>query len=169
MRNRWSLMMVAACVVVTAAACNPLISAPVDVGAGNEIEVSAVRYSGPPGVWLEAAATGAPGRVVYASALIPRASLTGPVERSCGGITVAPCEVNVVDVRSQQRVLPQGGSAFARLMTIWPDETIQIVVVCVEPVTQELGCPPSLRLTLQARNEAGTRTGDLLPGAVLGP
>ena len=55
-----------------------------------------------------------------------------------------------------------------RLMTVWSGETAQVALVCVDPETQELGCPNTVRTRLSVVDEDGRRVGDLQPG-VLGP
>jgi hypothetical protein len=145
-------------------ACNPLISDPVSVG--GELEQTAARYTGPAAAWLEVAVSGAPDHAVFAFALIENTDLHGPAQRSCsGGAAVVPCVVTASDVRmpNQQRVAGDG-SQRVRLMTVWSGETVQLVLVCVDPDTQELGCPAAVRTVLSAVNAGGHRVGDLVPG-----
>lgn len=152
-----------AIVVLGLAACNPLISDPVSVG--GELEETSGRYVGPDAAWLDVAVSGAPSHNVFALALINNSDLHGPSERSCASTTVVPCDVTVSDVRmTNQRTVAGDGSQRVRLMTIWSDETVQIVLVCVDPETQELGCPSSLRSALRATDDDGNPVGVLVPG-----
>ena len=159
---------VIAVVLVGVAACNPLVTDPASVG--GEFDETAVVYSGPGGVWLQASVTGAPDAIVYGFALIFNADLHGPTVRSCGGDTVTQCDVTALDVRMpQQVVVAPYGAPPTRLMTVWPGETIQVALVCVDPDTQALGCPPSLRLVLHTFDEDGNRAGVLAPVTTPGP
>jgi hypothetical protein len=73
------------------------------------------------------------------------------------------------DVRTPNQLLVRGdGSQAVRLMTVWSGETAQVTLVCVDPETQELGCPSAVRTRLSVVDEDGRRVGDLRPG-VLGP
>lgn len=149
------------------AACNPLISDPVSVG--GEFEQTSPRYFGPPAAWLNVAVSGAPVYDVFVFALIHNRDLVGPTARSCaGGATIAPCDVTAFDVRmpNQPRVFADG-SHVAPLMEIWSGETIQVVLVCVDRGTQELGCPPSVRTILRAVDANGIQVGHLVPGVDL--
>lgn len=148
------------------AACNPLISDPISLG--GELDESSARYVGPDAAWLEVAVSGAPDHVVFALALIGNDDLRGPTSRSCAGPTVTPCEVNVSDVRMpNQRTVSGDFSQSVPLMQIWSDETVHVVLVCVDPETQELGCPPAVRTALRAVDAAGGRVGVLVPAAPL--
>jgi hypothetical protein len=147
--------------------CNPLISDP--VSRGGELEQTAARYTGPAHAWLEVAVTGAPEHAVYAFALIENRDLHGPAQRSCGGAVVVPCEVTASDVRMpNQRLLAGDGSQSVRLMTVWSGETVQVVLVCIDPDSQELGCPTTVRTVLTAVDAQRRRVGDLLPGTLSG-
>jgi hypothetical protein len=143
-------------------ACNPLIADPVTVG--GELDETAVRYSGPAPAWIELSVTGAPDHHVYALALVEDADRVGPETRSCAaGSAVTLCIDTVADVRmpNQQTVASDSGER-VRLMTVWPGERIRLALVCVDE-TQELGCPPTLRMALHARDDDGATTGALVP------
>ncbi len=58
-----------------------------------------------------------------------------------------------------QRVVPGDGSAFVRMMTIESSETVEVVLVCVDPTTQDLGCPASLRAALRTAGGVGVLVG----------
>ena len=75
-----------------------------------------------------------------------------------------PCTVTALSVQTpSQRLVTGDGSEFVRLITMWPDERVSIVLVCVDPVTHELGCPSTLRTALRAVDDAGVKIGDLTP------
>jgi hypothetical protein len=145
------------------AACNPLLTDPVSVG--GELEQTTATYAGPDPVWVQVAVQGAPAHTVFALALVLNSDRTGPTARDCatnGG--TAPCDVTLSDVRMpNQRVVPGDGSAAVRLMTLWSGERVQLVLVCVDPVTQELGCPVAIRTVIQTVDDAGAPVGDLSP------
>ena len=149
---------------IAVSACNPLLGDPVTVG--GEFDQVGARYSGPADTWTELAVFGASSHTVYALAVVLEEDLTGPLERDCmdPAGTVAPCLPTVAFLgMPNQRVVPGDGSAYVRLMTVWPGERVGIVLVCVDPSTQELGCPPSLRTALRAVDDTGARVGDLIP------
>jgi hypothetical protein len=154
-------------VVVGLAACNPLTTDPVTIG--GELDVTAARYTGPDATWLAVAVVGAPEHAVYVFALIRDEDRVGPEQRSCHLSTVVPCDVTPSDIRMpNQRLVAGDGSQRVRLITVWSGETVQVVLVCVDPDTQELGCPPALRTRLSAIDGAGNRVGALAP-ATPGP
>lgn len=156
-----------AAIVVALAGCNPLLTDPVDLGGG--IEDAAVRYDGPAGAWLEAVVRPTPDHAVYAMAIVLDGDRTGPVARACSisGDTVVPCVDTGTDVRMpNQRLMPDGGPP-QRLMTVWPGETVHVVLVCVHEATQELVCPPDLLTAVQARDEQGALVGELEPSEPL--
>ena len=162
MRNPLTTLGLTVAVLLGAVACNPIVTDTESLG--GELDQTAVRYAGPAGSWLDAAVTGSAGRTVYGFALISNADLRGPTARSCGGDPVPACVATPSDLRmTQQRIVPEPGTAPVRLMTVWSGERIQVVLVCVEPVTEELGCPPTLRLVLRATDDGGA------PAGVLGP
>jgi hypothetical protein len=145
------------------AGCNPLLGDPATVGDFDEI---GARYSGPADSWIEIAVSGAPSHSVYALALIRSEDLTGPTSRDCGdsGGAPVPCDVSVVTVQMpSQRLVRGDGSEFARLITMWPDERVSIALVCVDPVTDDRGCPTTLRTALRVVDDAGSSVGDLIP------
>jgi hypothetical protein len=151
-----------ACLVL--AACNPLLSDPVSVG--GELDQTAARYAGPPAAWTEVLVSGATEDDVFAFALVRDDARHGPAERSCAGPedVAVPCDVTLHDVRMpNQRTVPGDASRYVRLMTVWPDETIDVVLVCVDRATNELGCPTSLRVALRTVDDGGARTGVLVP------
>ena len=157
-------VLIAVLAIAGLSACNPLISDPVTVG--GELDETAVRYAGSAPGWLELSVVGAPDHQGYALALIKDADLVGPVTRSCagaGGVTV-PCVDTVTDVRMpDQRSVRPDGAARVRLMTVWPGETVHVVLVCISDETQELGCPASVRMVLHAVDDAGAKSGALVP------
>lgn len=149
------------------AACNPLTTDPVSLG--GEIDQTAVAYTGPDASWLRVAVDGAPRHAVYALALVLQRDLRGPERRDCAGPGRVPCDVVLGDVRTpNQRLVRGDGTQTVRLMTVWSGETAQVALVCVDPETQELGCPGAVRTRLSVVDEDGRRVGDLQPG-VLGP
>jgi hypothetical protein len=150
---------------VACAACNPLTTDPVTVG--GEFDETAATYTGPSPAWLQIAVSGAPDHRVYALALVLERDRVGPGQRLCGGPTgPVECIVTRSDVRTpNQRVVPGNGSRLVRLMTVWSGERVQVALVCVDPDTQELGCPEALRATLQTVDPGGTLIGDLTPAA----
>jgi hypothetical protein len=84
--------------------------------------------------------------------------------RSCAGAggAAVECVVTPGDVRMpNQRVVPGDGSRYVRLMTVWSGEPVEIVLVCVDPDTQELGCPEAMRAALRTVDNGGTLIGDL--------
>jgi hypothetical protein len=106
---------------------------------------------------------------VYALALVLERDLRGPEQRDCAGPDRVPCDVVLGDVRTPDQQLVRGdGSQAVRLMTLWSGETAQVALVCVDPETQELGCPSAVRTRLSVVDDDGRRVGDLRPG-VLGP
>jgi hypothetical protein len=146
------------------AACNPLLTDPESIG--GEQDETAVAYRGPSNRWLAVAVDGAPDHRVYALALVLDRDRTGPSERRCAG-PVRPCVVTTSDVRMpDQRLVPGDGSRVVRLMTVWSGETAQLVLVCVDPDTQELGCPAALRAEVRVVDGDGALVGDLEPGRV---
>jgi hypothetical protein len=152
----------AAAAVLTLCACNPLLTDPVSLG--GELEMTSVRYAGQPAAWLEVAVTGAGDDSVYAFAVIPGSDVQGPSERDCAGAgdsTVA-CVITPSDLRMpDQRVVPGDGSAFVRMITVWPRERVDVVLVCVDPRTQNLGCADAVRTSLRTVDGAGALTGNL--------
>ena len=149
------------------AACNPLTTDPVSLG--GEIDQTAVAYTGPDASWLRVAVDGAPRHAVYALALVLQRDLRGPERRDCAGPGRVPCDVVLGDVRTpNQRLVRGDGTQAIRLLTLWSGETAQLALVCVDPETQELGCPAAVRTRLSVVDEDGRRVGDLQPG-VLGP
>jgi hypothetical protein len=162
-RSRPILVVVTAlAVALILAACNPLITDP--VSQGGEQELSSARYSGPDAVWLEVAATGAPSHLVFVLAGVKPADLTGPTARSCAGAAgVEPCTVVTGHVLSTQRGVAGDGSAYVALITLWFEEIVRVTTVCVDPVTNELGCPDGLRVKLRTVDGYGALAGDLTP------
>ena len=125
-----------------------------------EIRVAKVRGG------IELSVVGAPDHQVYVFSSVLNENRTGPTDRSCIGDAnaVVPCLVTIADVRMpNQLLLPGDGSSSRRLMTVWPEERVHVVVVCVDPVTQELACPSSMLTVLTAVTEEGTRIGRLKP------
>ncbi|MGZ4707743.1 MAG: hypothetical protein ACXWBN_03255 [Acidimicrobiales bacterium] len=154
-----------ACVLV-AAGCNPLLGDP--VSQGGELEITTARLVGSEPVWIELAVSGAGDVGVYALGLIDVADLHGPTQRSCASSSGwVPCSVTATGVQMpDQRLVPGAdASTYVRLMTVWPGETISVVLVCVDAVDAvgDLGCPGTTRTALAAVDEDGTRTGDLVP------
>ncbi len=136
------------------------------VTVGGELDLIGARYSGPPDSWIEIAVSGAPSHAVYAFAVIRNEDLTGGTARDCAGSggVVVPCTLTALSVQTpDQRLVAGDGSEFVRLITMWPDERVGIVLVCVDPVTQELGCPTTLRTALRAVDDAGVLAGALTP------
>jgi len=60
-----------------------------------------------------------------------------------------------------QRTVPGDGSLAVRLMSVFSAERVQIILVCVDPVSQDLDCPEALRTEIRAVDPGGTRIGDL--------
>ena len=124
--------------------------------------MTSVRYAGQPAAWLEVAVTGAGDDSVYAFAVIPGSDVQGPSERDCAGAgdsTVA-CVITPSDLRMpDQRVVPGDGSAFVRMITVWPRERVDVVLVCVDPHTQNLGCADAVRTSLRTVDGAGALDG----------
>lgn len=165
-QNRRSVIAIASLVIVglVASACNPLTTDPVPVG--GEFDLTSARYGpGPEGAWFEVAVTGATPFSVYALADVGPDDRTGPLTRACAGEAgPEPCYIATGHVQSTQRMVPQnttGRLAFVRLITLWPEEVVGLVLVCVEPATQELGCPDSLRARLRMVDDGGNLVGDL--------
>ncbi len=103
---------------------------------------------------------------MFALALVATANLEGPTARSCSeaGGAVEACAVTVNSVQmGDQRIVPGDGTQFVRLMTVWPEEIVDLVLVCVDPATEELGCPSTLRTSTRAVDDSGTSIGDLIP------
>jgi hypothetical protein len=146
---------------VALAGCNPIFTDPVSLG--GELEVTSVLYDGPPGAWAEVAVRDAADVHVYAFAVVDDDVRTGPSIRSCGDASgTTECLVTASDVRMPNQVLvPGDGSAYEPLMTVWPGERLDLVLVCVDPATQELACPPGLRTVIRTVDEGGARVGDL--------
>jgi hypothetical protein len=164
MRQLW--WAIAGVFVVVIAGCNPLLGDPVTIG--GELDRTSARYSGPPAAWIEVSVSGAASHTVYALALVADADLHGPASRSCidAGGAVVPCAITAAGVQTpEQRVVPGDGTKFVRLMTVWPGETVVLVLVCVDPATQELGCPATLRTATRSVDESGALVGDLVAGA----
>lgn len=144
-------------------ACNPLVTNPESMG---DLDVTSARYEGPNPAWIELSVVGAPDHQVYVFSSVLNENRTGPTDRSCIGDAnaVVPCLVTIADVRMPNQLLLAGdGSSSRRLMTVWPEERVHVVVVCVDPVTQELACPSSMLTVLTAITEEGTRIGRLKP------
>ena len=153
--------------VLVLAGCNPLLGDPITVG--GELDEIGARYSGPADNWIEIAVSGAASHAVYAFALILTGDLTGPTSRDCADPVgaIVPCRITAHSLQTpNQRLVTGDGSEFVRLMTMWPDERVGVVIVCVDPVTFELGCPTTLRTALRAVDDAGAMVGDLTPEAV---
>ena len=150
--------------LVVLVGCNPLLGDPVAVG--GELDRTAARYTGPPAAWIELAVSGSSEHTVFALALVATANLEGPTARSCSeaGGAVEACAVTVNSVQmGDQRIVPGDGTQFVRLMTVWPEEIVDLVLVCVDPATEELGCPSKLRTSTRAVDDSGTSIGDLVP------
>jgi hypothetical protein len=131
-----------------------------------DLDSTAARYEGPDAAWVDLAVTGAPDHTVFALAGLTHADRIGPTDRSCTGPTsaVMDCTVTLNDVRMpNQRVVPGDGSARVPLMTIWSGERVQIVLVCVDNVTEELVCPATVRTRIGTADDDGTRVGNLTP------
>ena len=144
---------------VALGACNPLLTDP--VSQGGELETTSARYVGPPAAWLEVAVSGAGDDAVYALAVVRVDDGQVPPHHDCAG----PDDV-IVDCVAfgtglgmpNQRIVPGDGSAFVRMMTIESGETVEVVLVCVDPTTQDLGCPPALRAALRTAGNVGVLT-----------
>jgi hypothetical protein len=153
--------------MIALAACNPLVTDPASIG--GEFDQTAARYGGPDAAWVEVTVLGAPDHEVFAFALINNDDLHGPTARSCSLSTVVPCDVTPSDVRMpNQRLVSGDGSESLRLITVWSGETFQVILVCVDPETQELGCPETVRTLFSVVDEGGARVGTLVP-ATAGP
>jgi hypothetical protein len=61
-----------------------------------------------------------------------------------------------------QVVVPGDASKYEPLMTLWPNETVDVALVC-DDGTGQLGCPDTVRLALRTRDGAGHIAGDLVP------
>ncbi len=149
---------------VVLSGCNPLVTDPTSLG--GELELTSGRYQGPAGAWIEVSVRGASDHDVFALALIRTENLEGPTMRSCAGPggSAVDCVVTPGDVRMpNQRVVPGDGLSYVRLMTVWSGEPVEIVLVCVDPDTQELGCPAAMRTALRTVDHAETLIGDLTP------
>lgn len=152
------LLPVAALALLTA--CNPLSFDPQVSYPGFEVGRATVTGTDP--MWLEARVAGAADHPIYALAAVRQPDVQGPTARSCdqAGETV-PCEVVLGDVRQPGQTVLEDGGAWLPLMTLWPDETVEIWLVCIDPVTNDLSCPDSLRLELRTVDDEGTLAGDL--------
>lgn len=158
MRMIRRVVVVAASLVL--AACNPLTFDPQVSYPGFEVGRVTVTADDP--VWIEGAVTGTDGYVIYALALVHDEERTGPTDRSCvvAG-DVEPCLDTLSDVRTPtQTVLTADGSR-GRLMTVWPEEDVEIWLVCIDEATEDLACPDSLRLKVRTTDEAGNPVGDI--------
>ena len=146
--------------LILCAACNPLETDPEHF---SDLDLTSVRYAGPAPAWIDVSVEGAPDHQVYVLSLVRDDDLTGPTDRSCHTPAgVAPCLVSVGDVWMPGQVVVVGdGSESVRQMQVWPGEQLQTVVVCVDPVTHELACPPEVRTTFAARAEDGSLIGNL--------
>ena len=78
---------------------------------------------------------------------------------------MVPCTLTASDIRMpNQQTVPGDGSESVPLMQVWSEETARLVLVCVDPDTQELGCPPTLRAALTTVDDQHQRVGALAPG-----
>lgn len=98
--------------------------------------------------------------------LVRQADLTGPSTRLCIGPGGAvPCIESATDVRLPgQTVLPADGS-WRRLMAVWPDEVVEVWLVCIDETTQDLVCPDSLRLRVRTVDDTGALVGHVAASA----
>lgn len=141
-------------------ACNPLTFDPQVSYPG--FEVGRVTVTGTDPMWIEGAVSGTDGYAIYALALVHDEELTGPTDRACvvAGL-VEPCVDSLSDVRTpSQTVLTDDGS-WGPMMTVWPDEVVEIWLVCIDEATQDLACPDSLRLRVRTTDDAGNPVGDI--------
>jgi len=147
------------CVVL--GACNPLIRDP--ISQGGEIDTTDALYTGPPAAWLETGVTGAGDDAIFAFALVRDEYLEGPEQRSCAvdDDAVVDCVITPVDVRTPTQRTVAGDGSYTRLMTLWPGERVDVVLVCVDPTTQELGCPAETRVWLRTVDNVGALVGEL--------
>jgi len=147
---------VALCGAAALGACNPLLTDP--VSQGGELETTSARYAGPSHAWLEVAVSGAGDDTVYALAIVRVPDGQDPTPHDCAGPgdTIVDCIAFGTNIgMPNQRVVPGDGSAFVRMMTLESGETVEIVLVCVDPATQDLGCPATVRAALRTVDHQG--------------
>jgi hypothetical protein len=148
------------CGVAALGACNPLLTDP--VSQGGEFETTSARYVGPPAAWLEVAVSGAGDDTVYALAVLHVNDGQDPSLHDCAGPgdTIVDCIRYGMDVgMPNQRVVPGDGSAFVRMITLESGETVEVILVCVDPTTQNLGCPAAVRAALRTEGQEGVLVG----------
>jgi hypothetical protein len=148
------------CGAAALGACNPLLTDP--VSEGGEFETTSARYVGPPTAWLEVAVSGAGDDTVYALAIVRVPDGEDPAPHDCAGAddSIVECVAFGTDVgMPNQRVVPGDGSEFVRMMTLESGETVAVVLVCVDPTTQELGCPTAVRAALRTADREGVLVG----------
>ena len=148
------------CGAAALGACNPLVTDP--VSEGGEFETTSARYVGPRAAWLEVAVSGAGDDTVYALAIVRVPEGEDPAPHDCAGAgdAIVECVAFGTDVgMPNQRVVPGDGSAFVRMMTLESGETVEVVLVCVDPTTQDLGCPAAVRAALQTVGRVGGLAG----------
>jgi len=148
--------------IVMLAACNPLLADPQTTG---DLDRSAARYTnGPDDVWVEVAVSGAASYRVYAFTAVRPHNIVGPTTRDClQNDVVVNCASDLTGVHVPDQVLlATDAPRYAPLMTVWSNETIDVVLVCVDDAS-DTGCPPTLRLALRTRDGDGLLAGDLAP------
>jgi hypothetical protein len=154
-----ALLAAVGCVLL--AACNPL---PVDPTGFDDVDAASARYTGPDGAWFEVSVSGAEDYVVLLLGAIRAANVTGPTVRPCmgAGDAVVDCLAPPGSIQTPTQLdVPGDGSAYQRLMTLWPDEVAEVWIVCIDTTTNELHCPDGMRAKLRTVDETGALVGDL--------
>jgi hypothetical protein len=161
MFGRATMLAISAGLLLTA--CNPIATDP--VSQGGELEETIVRYTGPPAAWIETATTGADAFDIFLLASIRNEDLQGPATRNCidtaGRVTECTKSQFFVQTPNQRTIPTSDPRRRVRLITVWENEPVSLILVCIDPATQELGCPNQLRTRIRAVDDAGALIGDL--------
>lgn len=162
LRRTLSLLAAPAALVLTA--CNPLTIAPTVLD--TNVYGAPAWYAGPPEGWIEATTTGTWGYEVAVVAGVQTEQLVGPADRWCATPSsgVVPCGVDADAVFTPEVAYVNGDpevQGWTRLITVYPDEGVEVLIGCRNVFTGAFGCPDGTEVTIRTVTEAGELVGDL--------
>lgn len=163
MQLRRGLALAVAPAAVVLSACNPLTITPTQLD--TNVYGAPAYYAGPPEGWVEATTEGTWGYDVALIAGVQFEQLAGPADRWCAtpSGSIAACAVDDIGVYSPTFVV-NGDPAvqgWTRLMTVYPDDGVEVLVQCRNAFTGALGCPSGTTVTMRTVTQAGELVGDL--------
>ncbi len=92
--------------------------------------------------------------------------LAGPADRWCASPSsgIVPCAVDTDGVFSPEVFRVNGDPAvqgWTRLITVYPDDGVEVLVACRNAFTGAIGCPSDIEVTVRTVSDAGDLVGDL--------